>query len=137
MVVIQDFKHQQTSKEQKMLKKLILTISAGIMTLFLIAACAEDSSEVGTKESTVENIQNPEQADAGVMNQPVDFSTPEAVEMTLQNIREKEGDYAAEKLENVMQYMLVYDLSVTNDKEKLYRKLNGMTPEEIISKMRR
>jgi hypothetical protein len=36
-----------------------------------------------------------------------------------------------------MQYIKVYDLSVGNSDEKLYQKLNGKTPEQIIAKMKR
>jgi hypothetical protein len=32
---------------------------------------------------------------------------------------------------------MVYDLSLRNNEEKLHKKLDGMTPEEIIAKMRR
>jgi hypothetical protein len=36
-----------------------------------------------------------------------------------------------------MQYIMVYDLSVGNNEEKLHKKLNGRTPEQIIAKMKR
>ena len=71
------------------------------------------------------------------MNQPVNFSTPEDVEKTMQNIREKEGGKAYNQLKNAMQYIMVYDLSVGNNKEKMYKKLDGRTPEQIIAKMKR
>lgn len=120
-----------------MFKKLLITFAAGSMTLFLITACAEDSSDENTVESSSQNGQSSAQQDASLMNQPVDFSSPEAVEKTLQDIRDKEGDKAYSQLDNAMKYLMVYDLSVSNNKEKLYEKLNGMTPEEIIAKMRR
>ena len=64
-------------------------------------------------------------------------STPEDVEKTLQNIREKAGDKAYNQLKNTIQYLLFYDLSVANNKQKLYKKLDGRTPEQIIAKMKR
>jgi len=103
------------------------------MALFLITACAEETNGTTAVESSVDTGHQ----DASIMNLPVDFSSPEAVEKTLQNIRETEGDKAYNRLENTMQYMLVYDLSVGHSEEKLYKKLNGMTPDEIISSRRR
>jgi hypothetical protein len=107
------------------------------MALFLITACAEDSSETSAMATDVENSQGSSQQSTNVMNQPVDFSSAEAVEKSLQNIREKEGDKAYKKLNGAMQYLMVYDLSVKNNKEKLYAQLDGMTPEQIIAKVKR
>lgn len=119
-----------------MFNKLLITMSAVSMTLFLVTACAEDANDAQTTH-TPEATTEAAQQDAGVMNQPVDFSSPEAVEKTLQNIRDKEGDTAYKQLKNTMQYIKVYDLSVGNSDEKLYQKLNGRTPEQIIAKIKR
>lgn len=119
-----------------MSKKLLITMSAASMTLFLVTACAEDAGDAQTT-STPEPATQAVQQDAGVMSQPVDFSSPEAVEKTLQNIRDKEGDTAYNQLKNTLQYIKVYDLSLGNSDEKLYQKLNGKTPEQIIAKMKR
>jgi len=119
-----------------MFKKLLIAMSAAITTLFLVTACAEDATDAQTTHSP-EPATETAQQDVGVMNQPVDFSSPEAVEKTLQNIRDKEGDTAYNQLKNAMQYIKVYDLSLGNSDEKLYRKLNGRTPEQIIAKIKR
>jgi len=116
-----------------MIKRLLISLSAGSLALVLITACAEDATEVVTG---VEDAVPSEQS-VSLMTQSVDFSSPEAVEATMQNIREKEGDKAYTQLKNAMQYIMVYDLSVSNNEEKLYKKLNGRTPEQIISKMKR
>jgi hypothetical protein len=34
-------------------------------------------------------------------------------------------------------YILAYDLSFARDKEKMYKKLNGRTPNAIIAKAKR
>ena len=112
------------------------------MTLFLVTACAEESADVSNQtpsksESSSEKVSESGDQGNSLMNQPVNFSTPEDVEKTLQNIREKEGDKAYSQLKNAMQYIMVYDLSVGNNKEKMYKKLDGRTPEQIIAKMKR
>lgn len=126
-----------------MRKRLITLISAGAMALFLVTACAEEGEDVNSATALEKNASNAAKvADSGIqgdslMSQPVDFSTPENVEKTLQGIREKEGDKAYNQIKNAMQYLMVYDLSVGNNEEKLYKKLDGRTPEQIIAKMKR
>jgi succinate dehydrogenase/fumarate reductase flavoprotein subunit len=123
-------------------KNLLTVISAGVMTLFLVTACAEENADVSSQTlskngSSSEKVSDPGDQGNSLMNQPVNFSTPEDVEKTLQNIREKEGDKAHNQLKIAMQYIMVYDLSVGNNKEKMYKKLDGRTPEQIIAKMKR
>ena len=125
-----------------MCKKLLTIISAGTMALFLVTACAEESEDANSTAAEKGDLSSDTVADSGnqsnsLMNQPVNFSTPEDVEKTLQNIREKEGDIAYKQVKNAMQYVMYYDLSLRNDKEKLYKKLDGKTPEQIIAMIKR
>ena len=117
-----------------MIKRLLTSLTAGSLALVLITACAEEATDIAT--SAEDAVESSEQS-VSLMTQAVDFSSPEAVEATMQNIREKEGDKAYTQLKNAMQYIMVYDLSVSNNEEKLYKKLDGRTPEQIISKMKR
>jgi hypothetical protein len=112
------------------------------MVLFLATACAEESKDASDSASAktasgTETAADTDNQGDSIMNQPVDFSTPENVEKTLQNIREQKGDKAYKNLENAMKYLLYYDLSLANNKEKMYKKLDGSTPEQIIAKTRR
>lgn len=125
-----------------MCKKLLTILSAGTMALFLVTACAEESEVANSTVATKSELSSEKVTDSGnqsdsLMNQPVNFSTPEDVEKTLQNIREKEGDKAYKQIKNAMQYIMYYDLSLKNDKEKLYKKLDGKTPEQIIAEAKR
>ena len=125
-----------------MCKKLLTIISAGTMALFLVTTSAEESETANSTVATKSGLSSEKVADSSnlndsLMNQPVNFSTPEDVEKTLQNIREKEGDKAYKQVKNAMQYIIYYDLSLRNDKEKLYKKLDGKTPEQIIAKVKR
>jgi len=72
-----------------------------------------------------------------VMDLPVNFSTPEDVEKSLQLVKEQAGERGSLALKNAMGYILYYDLGLGGDKEKMYTKLNGKTPNEIIAMMRR
>jgi hypothetical protein len=124
-----------------MRKTLITSITAGTMALFLLSACAKDGND---SESTNEPVTAKEKTVAeavdhagSIMDQPVNFSTPEEVEKSLQKVREQEGDKALKNLESAMKFVLYYDLSLKGDKENLYRKLDGKTPDQIIAMMER
>ena len=125
-------------KEYKMRKNLLTSMTAATMMLFLVNACAEESTEAQIAEQADSNSAAEVAVAGGVqsdslMDQPVNFSTPEDAEKTLQNIRDKEGDGAHKGLLGAMEFIMFYDLSVGNNKEKMYQKLNGMPPREIIA----
>lgn len=124
-----------------MSRTLFTSILAIAMTSWLLAACADDRTETDSTAQaepaaagTTESVKVDSDS---LMNQPVDFSSPEAAEKTLQNIREVEGEKAYKNLKSAMDYIMFYDLSVGKDKEKLYKKLDGKTPNQIFAKMRR
>jgi hypothetical protein len=72
-----------------------------------------------------------------VMDMPVNFSTPEDVEKSIEKVRQEAGETEALRLTNALGYILAYDLSLGRDEEKMYKKLNGRTPNAIIAKMKR
>lgn len=119
-----------------MRKKLFISITA-----FTLAFCGVNSFAEESKEAVDEAIaktgavtEQPTDAENSIMSEPVDFSTPESVKASLQNVRENAGEKAYGKLNNAMKYILYYDLSLKNNKEALYKKLDGKTPEQIIAK---
>ena len=133
-----------------MFKKLFTTFSIITMTLILVPACAEQNADAENVKSTTQteetsNVSTEAEAatadadgeQVSVMDLPVDFSSPEKVEESIEKVREQAGDDAARELSNALGYILVYDLSVGANKEKMYKKLNGRTPNAIISKMKR
>ena len=123
-----------------MRKTLFTSIMASAIVLFQVSACAENSND---PETTTAQVSAPESAgNAGghstsIMDQPMDFSTAENAEISLQKVREQEGDRAYKTLNNAMKYVKYYDLSIGNNMEKLYKKLDGKTPNEIIAMMKR
>jgi hypothetical protein len=51
----------------------------------------------------------------------------------MDKIKQDAGEEAASRVKNAIDYMVVYDLSVGRDREKLYKKLNGKTPNQILA----
>ena len=133
-----------------MYKTLFSSLLTGTMAVLLLSACTEDKQEIQESKDTGSTavssikISKPEQKPSKnesnddnqvktVMDEPVNFSTPEDVEQTLLRIRQEQGDQAFKKLNSAMSYMMFYDLSIGRNKEKLYAKLDGKTPNEIIA----
>ncbi len=115
-----------------MRKSLVFSFSAILMALSAATVYATDEQAAVT-----ETPAKPAAAQASIMDQPVDFTTQENVQKTVQAVKEQAGDTAARDLQNALQYLLVYDLSVKHDQDKLYKKLNGSTPRQIIARMKR
>lgn len=132
---------------QKTLK--LISIAAAVA---LLAACSEKDS-TGAPEAKSESApatQAPSAPAANaeaaapetdeslemVMDLPVNFSTPEDVAKSIEKVRQGAGDKKAKQLSIAMQYILTYDLSLGNSEEKMYKKLNGSTPNEIIARMK-
>lgn len=144
-----------------MLKHALVTATTTVLLLAMLTACAEDdqSNSSANKaaetsnaavakpaESTSQRSKRPAQVDpkkaepqtleafqsAAIMGQPVDFSSAENVASSLQTIQQEAGAEAANRVESAINYMLVYDLSVGRNKQKLYKKLDGKTPNEIL-----
>jgi len=134
-----------------MLKNLITTIAVFTMLLVLAPACAEQENEAEAATSSkpaaeamtaapTDETTPPATATDGassIMDMPVNFSTPEDVEKSIEAVRQQAGETAARDLNNALGYILAYDLSLARDKEKMYKKLNGRTPNAIIAKMKR
>ena len=130
-----------------MFKKLFTAFSIVTLTLILVPACAEQNADAETVKSTTQTVETSSvsveaaaEADGeqvSVMDLPVDFSSPEKVEESIEKVRQEAGDDAARDLSNALGYILAYDLSVSRNKEKMYKKLDGRTPNAIISKMKR
>lgn len=134
-----------------MLIKILRTMSVLTMVLILTPACAKQDDEAADKTGskpvaeTAAPVAVGETAkataeaggDVSIMDQPVNFSTPEDVEKSIEAVREQAGEAQARELNNALGYILAYDLSLKRNKELMYQKLNGRTPNEIIAKMKR
>jgi hypothetical protein len=124
-----------------MTKTFFTYVTVVAMAFYLLTACAEetkDADATAQTESATEQVTETTATDRdSLMDQPVNFANAEAVEKTLKNIREQEGENAYKHLEAAMQYIQFYDLSLSNDKEKLYKKLDRKTPKEIIAMAKR
>jgi hypothetical protein len=128
-----------------MFKKLLTAASIVTITLFLLPACAkrdnapETTADSGqtTDASAPMSVNQETQGEQGsVMDQPVNFSSQKEVNKSIEKVRQQGGDAEANELNKALGVILTQDMSLRQDKDRLFRKLNGKTPNEIIAMMK-
>ncbi|MDH4018447.1 MAG: hypothetical protein OEU84_02505 [Xanthomonadales bacterium] len=128
-----------------MFRNILTTASIVTITLFLLAACAEQDKATETKAKNVQTadasaakpaVKEMHDGQGSVMNQPVDFSSQEEVNKSIERVRQQAGNTEADELNKALGVILTQDMSLRQDKDRLFRKLNGKTPNEIIAMMK-
>ena len=95
---------------------------------------AKPESETETVLSATEA--NDEQAEeVPIMDVPLDGSSIETFTAGLEELDKNasEGDYR--RVMSALDYLLFYDIRAKRDKAKLYSRLNGMSPNQILEKV--
>jgi nucleoid-associated protein YgaU len=123
-----------------------LLASAAILAFNTACAETEDEAPQATAAAPTEtalaeaapaeaaSAEAPAQARAG-MHVPVDGSSLEAFENSLEQIKDQVTAAEYTTLTNAIDYLLVYDLTAKRDRTKLAANLNGLTAEQIIEKV--
>ena len=125
-----------------MFKKLLTAASSVTITLFLLPACAkqdnapETTADSGQTTDASAPIQETRGGQGTVMDQPVNFSSQKEVNKSIEKVRQQVGDAEANELNKALGVILTQDMSLRQDKDRLFRKLNGKTPNEIIAMMK-
>ena len=128
-----------------MFKKLLTAASIVTITLFLLPACAKqdnapettaDSGQTTDASAPMSVNQKTQGGQGSVMDQPVNFSSQKEVNKSIEKVRQQVGDAEANELNKALGVILTQDMSLRQDKDRLFRKLNGKTPNEIIAMMK-
>ena len=128
-----------------MFKKLLMAASIVTITLFLLPACAKrdnvpettaDSGQTTDASAPMSVNQKTQGGQGSVMDQPVNFSSQKEVNKSIEKVRQQAGDAEAKELNKALGVILTQDMSLRQDKDRLFRKLNGKTPNEIIAMMK-
>jgi hypothetical protein len=122
---------------------MIKLIPIAIPLLFLAGLPAwanTDSAQTGENVSTADQNEgvgeSGETTEATGLDLPVDGSSLEAFNKSLEIIKETATESQYKTLENAIEYLLVYDFAVKQDRTKLAAKLDGMTGWQIIDKIK-
>lgn len=105
-----------------------------LMALALVlAACAGTAPVEGP---AAESEMEAEPWDGDGMKIPLDGSSMDAFDRSLARVKAHTTPENYQALEGAIKYLLVYDLESYGDKNKLIKRLDGMTGEEVISNVK-
>ncbi|MFC1797086.1 hypothetical protein ACFL1V_08330 [Pseudomonadota bacterium] len=109
---------------------LTLSACAGVEPDQKQAATSPEVKSAGATEINAEESSGPRGLDI-----PMDGSSLEAFDKSLEKVKRtsSESDYTT--LENAIDYLLLYDIGVQRDRAKLASRLDGMTGREILVKV--
>ena len=118
--------------------------ASGVLVVALTAsvASASETEPANTADETATDSQTqpaPVQAlssyegKSAIMAQPMNGKSVSDFEASMKQVEEQASTAEYRKLKNAIGYHLTYDFEVKRNKEKLYRKLDGQTPNQIIS----
>ena len=106
-----------------------------LATFLLMSACAT------TTPAEPEAVAEPEAPefepwDGDGMDIPLDGSSMEAWDSSVARVKHYATPEEYRALEGAVKYLLIYDLESYGDKNKLIQRLDGMTPAEVLTKVK-
>jgi len=129
--------------------KALLLANSILFSMFLSTACAKTDSEAETPVADNANASSIELPDApaaksgreqpqfeftDAMRVPVDGSSLESFEKSLESIKSSAEAAEYKTLTNAIDYLLIYDIGARRDRAKLAQRLDGLTGEEIVNR---
>jgi len=125
-------------------------ISSILLSTFLSTACAKTDSEPEaslTSDSDTISVESTKAVDtpapagpsyefSDAMRIPVDGSSLESFERSLEGIKSKAGEDEYETLTGAIEYLMVYDIGARHDRTKLAQRLDGLTGEQIVDRVK-
>jgi len=122
-------------------RTLVQTLTV-TMAIFLVACAAPQSDSPKGLDQNVaeapEQFADPEVTDTyegDGMEIPLDGTSLEAWDASMVRVKRHSTEASFTTLSNAIAYLLVYDLEVRRDKEKLVTKLDGLTGYEVVAKV--
>ena len=119
-------------------RTLVQTLTV-TMAVFLVACAAPQPKELDQNVvEAPEQLAEPEVIDTyegDGMEIPLDGTSLEAWYASMARVKRHSTEASFTTLNNAIDYLLVYDLEVKRDKEKLVAKLDGLTGYEVVAKV--
>jgi hypothetical protein len=105
-----------------------------LMALALVLAACAGTTPVDEPAAAAEIEVEPWDGDG--MDIPLDGSSMEAFDRSLARVKAHTPPENYRALEGAIKYLLVYDIKSYGDKNKLIKRLDGMTGKEVISNVK-
>lgn len=128
--------------------KILIPLTTAVLSLSLLSACSDEAADSPaakatqpaaqeidkktTEKKAVTPAAKPDSGVVDVMDMPMNFSTPATTKKSFLAVKVEAGGMEVSKLLQALKYLQKTDKSVNHNKQKLYKKLNGKTPNEIM-----
>lgn len=130
------------AKNIKFFRILVQTLA--VTAVIFLAACAAPQSKSSEESDPLvadaaEQTSEPDVIDTyegDGMELPLDGSSLDAWDASMARVKRHSTEASYTTLENAIDYLLVYDLEVRGDKEKLVAKLDSLTGYEVVAKVK-
>ena len=96
---------------------------------------AEETIETPSEEAAETGQDLSEDRATAIMNEPLDGTTVESFSAGLEKLDEEATEEDYRKVMSALSFLLFYDIAANRDKAKLYSRLNGKTPNEILERV--
>lgn len=100
-------------------------------------ASATAGSQEAPQAAPATGAQEQESPVSPIMNEPLHNNEPGSFEAGLAKVRESATKLEVAQLDNALSVLLLYDIAARGKKDKLYERLDGKTPQEIIAMAKR
>jgi len=121
--------------DKKMSSRFGFYLMIGVISA-LLAACSSPASK-STQEAvkTADGVATVEDFEGDGMDIPLDGTSLEAFDASLARVKKHTSETNYTTLVNAIDFLLFYDLTVKQNKEKLAAGLNGLTGNEVVAKV--
>lgn len=106
-----------------------------LLATLMLSACATTSTETVEPVAEPKPVMEIEPWDGDGMEIPLDGSSMEAWNRSMARVEAYSNEKTFITLENAIDYLMVYDLAAGGDKEKLIKRLDGLTGYEVLGRI--
>lgn len=116
--------------------KIAITGLVAIPVVFLavFSAWAEPEQAGDEITTSIEEVNTSEEATG--LEIIMDGSSLDAFEKSMERVKETGTEVEYKSLKGAIDYLLIYDIGARNDLERLAARLDGVTAEEVVSRVK-
>ena len=120
----------------------LIAIQLVIVVLLTLSACTavapeeqQEPASPASESAAVTKLVPEETGGPTGLEIPLDGSSLKAFDESLAKVQRNSSETDYTTLESAIDYLLLYDIGLNRDREKLAKKLDGMTGQEILDQV--
>lgn len=109
-------------------------VAIPVVILAVFSAWAEPEQAGDEITTSIEEVNTSEEATG--LEIIMDGSSLDAFEKSMERVKETGTEVEYKSLKSAIDYLLIYDIGARNDLERLAARLDGVTAEEVVSRVK-